>query len=77
MIFFIIFAVCVVLQAFNLAWAQRRKEKKRVAMGLPEKIVDRSMDVSFKDAAQESEEHPDHHVDENEDMTDAQNPYFT
>lgn len=42
-----------------------------------EQIVDRSMDVSYKDAAQESEERPDHHVDEIDDMIAEQDPYFT
>lgn len=78
MVLFIIFAVCVVLQSINLIWAQKRKEKKRVAMGLPAKIHDHSMDVNYKAA---SEDHDQVHGEHGEiglaDKTDGENPYFT
>lgn len=81
MILFIVFAVCIVLQSFLLIWAQKRKEKKRVSLGLPEKIVDRSMDVSYKDAsADQDDEHDEVRPEEAsalEDQTDRENLYFT
>lgn len=77
LVLYVILALAIVLQAFNLIWAQKRKEKSRVAMGLPAKIVDHSMDVHFKTAEDPDETHREHGEEGFDDRTDRQNPYFT
>jgi len=65
----------IVLQIFNLIWANKRKEKQRVSMGLPAKLVDYSMANKYSEQSEGAENaHDSRALDE--DLTDKNNPYF-
>ncbi|KAL7004792.1 hypothetical protein EMMF5_005619 [Cystobasidiomycetes sp. EMM_F5] len=67
------FAAAVVLQALNLMRLQKRKERKRLELGLDEKITDYSMQRKYHQTS-EAEVHGKEGLD---DRTDVENEYFT
>lgn len=70
-----IFCICgatYVAQIFNILYLNRKKERQRVALGLPAKIADHSMDRKFVEATDE-EVHGEAGL---EDQTDKKNPFY-
>jgi hypothetical protein len=70
-----IFCICggvYVLQIFNILYLNRKKEAQRVALGLPAKFTDHSMDRKFVEATDE-EVHGEAGL---EDQTDKKNPFY-
>lgn len=76
LILFIILAVTTIVQAFNLIYAQKRKEKTRVRLGLPEKIADHSMAIHYE-GDKGDDAGPQMEADVDQDLTDHTNPFFT
>lgn len=70
-----IFCICAgvyALQIFNIMYLNRKKEQQRVALGLPAKVVDHSMDRKWVESTGE-EVHGEAGL---EDQTDKQNPFY-
>lgn len=73
MTIFCILAGIYVLQIFNIIYLNKKKEKQRVALGLPAKLVDHSMDRKWVESTGEEEVHGEAGL---EDQTDKKNPYY-